>query len=319
MEIAGDSRRAQGPGARVAEGPRARAAAVLLAALAAASAEPAGAAQGQPAPDRADPAVGAPPPADTARGARLPGRAWEARLREGAALASLLTLDRPVRLAARELRADAPEGGALDRIAERAEWFGDWEASLPWLVGGSLAVGHLTGGSRGLRRGAALLAGGAAASMANEALNRAVGRARPSWGEGALSLEPFRGHAAFPSGHTAYVFGVASGIDVVTEGWIPAAAAYGVAGLTGLSRIYHDRHWLTDVAAGAAVSTVISRLATRTALEVLGAEGDRGSGEGRARGGGPGRWTTPRLPTRRPGPRLEPLVSPRAVGVTVRF
>ncbi len=321
MEITGDSRGAEppgGPGAdRAADPPAAPPApcaagtgagtllsvgiVTVVIGLIAASAGSLGAVQATPPGSAASAGHGAAPP-DTAPAARLLERPWEAWVREGAALASLLTLDRPVRTAALELRANAPDEGALDRIADRAEWFGDWEASLPWLVGGSLAVGQLTGGSRGLRQGAALLAGGAAASMANEALNRAVGRARPSWEEGAFSLVPFRGHAAFPSGHTAYVFGVATGIDVVTEGWIPGAAAYGVAGLTGLSRIYHDRHWFTDVAASAALSTVVSRLATRKALDVLGVAGVAG-GEG----------TSPR------GARLEPLVAPRAVGVMIRF
>jgi len=270
----------------------------------------------------AGPAASAPTPPDTTERAPLPERPWEAWLRDGVALASLLTMDRPVRIAARDLAETATEESAVDRIADRAEWFGDWEGSLPWIVGGSLAVGQLTGGERGLREGAALLAGGAAASMVNEALNRAVGRGRPSWEEGPYSLEPFRGHAAFPSGHTAYVFGVASGIDVVTDGWLPAAAAYGVAGLTGLSRIYHDRHWLTDVVASATLSTVVSRLATRRALGLLGVRDDGGR-PGAGESVPPAAASEPadlrRAPPTSPDVRVEPLFSPRVIGVAIRF
>jgi len=237
-------------------------------------------------------------------------------------MASLLAMDRSFRVAAQDLAENSTEASAVDRIADRAEWFGDWEESLPWIVGGSLAVGQLTGGHRGLREGGALLAGGAAASMVNEALNRAVGRGRPSWEEGPYSLDPFRGHASFPSGHTAYVFGVASGIDVVTDGWLPAAAAYGVAGLTGLSRIYHDRHWLTDVVASAALSTVVSRMATRRALGVLGVredDGRRDEGGGSRRAASPdGRRAAPTPPAPRT-PRVEPLFSPRVIGVRILF
>lgn len=261
--------------------------------------------------------------ADTTEDPSLPDRPWEAWARDAVAMASLLTLDRPLRTAAREIRSSATEESAVDRIADRAEWFGDWESSLPWIVGGSLAVGQLTGGADGLREAGALLAGGAAASMVNEALNRAVGRGRPAWEEGAFSLDPFRGHASFPSGHTAYVFGVASGIDVVTDGWLPATAAYGVAGLTGLSRIYHDRHWLTDVVGSAALSTVVSRLATRQALRVLGARGDDAT-DSRARRAAGHRAGATEVARREgasslPRPRIEPIVAPRALGVRVRF
>lgn len=261
----------------------------------------------------------------------LPERPWEGWARDAAAVASLLTLDRPVRTAAQEMRSDATGESAVARVADRAEWFGDWESSLPWIVGGSLAVGQLTGGYDGLGEAGALLAGGAAASMANEALNRAVGRGRPSWEEGAFSVDPFRGHASFPSGHTAYVFGVASGIDVVTDGPVPAVAAYGVAGLTGLSRIYHDRHWLTDVVASAALSTVVSRLATGQALRVLGIRGDggsardagRGDGAAESPGGTPGSAGLAAGRGREAGgtagPRFEPLLAPSALGVRVRF
>lgn len=260
---------------------------------------------------------------DTTEGPSIPDRPWEAWARDAVAVASLLTLDRPLRTAAQELRSAATEESVVDRVANRAEWFGDWESSLPWIVGGSLAVGRLTGGADGLREAGALLAGGATASMVNEALNRAVGRGRPSWEEGAFSLDPFRGHASFPSGHTAYVFGVASGIDVVTDGWLPAAAAYSVAGLTGLSRIYHDRHWLTDVVSSAALSTVVSRLATQQALRVLGARGGDATDPGAGRSAGHPAGATGGAPgagaSSLPRPRIEPIVAPRALGVRVRF
>ncbi len=280
-------------------------------------------------PGEASRALSAPPDSTTTDSAAvwgLPDRGWEAWARDAAAMASLLTMDRPLRTAAQEIRSDATEESAVDRIADRAEWFGDWESSLPWIVGGSLAVGQLTGGGDGLREAGALLAGGAAASMANEALNRAVGRGRPSWEEGAFSVDPFRGHASFPSGHTAYVFGVASGIDVVTDGWLPAAAAYGVAGLTGLSRIYHDRHWLTDVVGSAALSTVVSRVATQQALRVLGVRrddaADRKAGSsagGRGRGPEAEETVGPSSAPRPPRPRIEPLLAPHALGLRIRF
>jgi len=60
-----------------------------------------------------------------------------------------------------------------------------------------------------------------------------------------------RGHS-FPSGHTTAAVAVAT---VVAEEWhgVPgvAVAAYGLAGLVGVSRINDDAHWASDVVAGA--------------------------------------------------------------------
>jgi membrane-associated phospholipid phosphatase len=71
---------------------------------------------------------------------------------------------------------------------------------------------------------------------------------------------PFKG-AAFPSGHTTAAFAVASVVanQYRNHKWVPVTA-YTVASLAGLSRIYENRHWLSDVVAGAAIGTVIGNL-----------------------------------------------------------
>lgn len=202
-----------------------------------------------------------------------------------AGLAAISGWDEPARRGALDLRGEGT--GADEAVFDAAELFGAWEVALPAYVTGAVGAGALIGGSEGARRGLAALAGTAAASAANEALNRAVGRARPSWEEGAFSFDAFRGHASFPSGHTAFVFAAAAGLDAVTEGWIPAAAGYGVASLTGVSRVYHDRHWLTDVVAGAALGTAVSHVVARRMFGALGVAEEEGDGEGAAGSGTP--------------------------------
>lgn len=66
---------------------------------------------------------------------------------------------------------------------------------------------------------------------------------------------------SFPSGHTATAFAAASAVTGEARRmwpksvWVVAPAMYGGATLVGLSRMYHNRHWASDVVLGAAVGT----------------------------------------------------------------
>jgi len=103
----------------------------------------------------------------------------------------------------------------------------------------------------------------ALASLVTRIPKTLVGRERPNnWqGDGPYAIKgPFNGNS-FPSGHTTASFAVASVIATQFRDskWIPITA-YSVAGLAGLSRIYDNKHWLTDVVAGAAIGTLVGNL-----------------------------------------------------------
>jgi membrane-associated phospholipid phosphatase len=90
-----------------------------------------------------------------------------------------------------------------------------------------------------------------------------AGRQRPdAWPPSSPSgfKGPFKG-SSFPSGHTTAAFSVASVIafQYGHKKWVPLVA-YSVAGLTGISRMYDNRHWLSDVFAGAVVGTLTGRM-----------------------------------------------------------
>lgn len=60
---------------------------------------------------------------------------------------------------------------------------------------------------------------------------------------------------AFPSGHTAYAFTIATMVDKEfrhKSPWI-SVGSYAVAGATGVMRILNNKHWMADVLAGAGV------------------------------------------------------------------
>jgi membrane-associated phospholipid phosphatase len=67
--------------------------------------------------------------------------------------------------------------------------------------------------------------------------------------------------ASFPSGHTTVAFAAASSVTSEAQRiwpghtWIVAPVMYGGATLVGLSRMYHNKHWASDVVLGAAVGT----------------------------------------------------------------
>ena len=66
---------------------------------------------------------------------------------------------------------------------------------------------------------------------------------------------------SFPSGHATTAFAVAASVTSEVQRmwprytWYAAPVLYGGATLVGLSRMYHNKHWASDVALGAAVGT----------------------------------------------------------------
>lgn len=87
----------------------------------------------------------------------------------------------------------------------------------------------------------------------------AVGRARPGEDRGTHDFRPFSSADSFPSGHAAQAFAIASAVSLHADNPWVGAAAYGLAGLVGLSRLETRDHFSSDVVAGALVGTVIGR------------------------------------------------------------
>lgn len=90
-----------------------------------------------------------------------------------------------------------------------------------------------------------------------------IGRGRPTDGHGAYDFEPFSGRDSFSSGHTTEAFALAS---VITEHyssmWVQVPA-YGLASMVGYARLNNNRHWPSDVLAGAAIGTFTGKTIVR--------------------------------------------------------
>ena len=69
-------------------------------------------------------------------------------------------------------------------------------------------------------------------------------------------------YASFPSGHTTVAFALASSVTAETHRWWPrssafvAPLAFGAATLVGVSRLYSDDHWASDVSLAAGIGTL---------------------------------------------------------------
>jgi membrane-associated phospholipid phosphatase len=138
-----------------------------------------------------------------------------------------------------------------------------------FIIGGTLyAIGKLADNERmadlGLHGTEAVFV----ATLANGVIKGLAGRARPyvdpdnsadfSLGRGFLN-EEFR---SFPSGHTTAAFAAAAAVTEETRRWWPkytwliGTAMYGGAALGGVSRMYNNYHWASDVIMGAAIGTL---------------------------------------------------------------
>ena len=68
-------------------------------------------------------------------------------------------------------------------------------------------------------------------------------------------------HRSFPSGHAAITFAAATVIERHL-GWKHSIAAYAIASYVAASRLYDNRHYLSDVVFGAAVGSIAGRTVT---------------------------------------------------------
>ena len=184
--------------------------------------------------------------------AGVPGR-WFGLL-SAAGVATAYTLDRRVWQTWSDTGATS-----VHRTADAAARLGDLRYLGPALLA-SYAIGRATRlpgmSSASARIGFSVLSAGAACG----ALKIATGRARPDSHPGESGdFSPFSGNDAFPSGHTTVAFSFASALTQETNAaWVPWVA-YPAAAAVGWARVVQDRHWLSDVVAGAALGTWAGR------------------------------------------------------------
>ncbi len=193
----------------------------------------------------------------------------------GVALAGSVLLFSVDRSVADQVRGSSLQQNAFARNAmSGARMFGDPGVVV---IGAGLWASGQLGGDRtqrlvGLRSLEAIVVSGAVTGM----IKSVTGRARPDQSPGnARDFVIWRGvgddgvFQSFPSGHTTAAFAFAAAVDAEwrrlspkRSGWV-APALYGVAALTGISRVFNDRHWASDVLLGGAIGYVAGHAVVR--------------------------------------------------------
>lgn len=180
-------------------------------------------------------------------------RWWHGAIVAGG-LSALMLLDHPTQRFIQGRRS-----GSADDVAGAFRHFGQPEVYATVTIG--LVAAGLAGSNHELTRAGGRLAltlglAGATSTVAKLAL----GRPRPSESLDADGFVPFSGQDAMPSGHTTVAFALATALsDDIHRTWA-TVGLYTVASGVAWSRVNDNRHWLTDVAAGAVVGITSAKL-----------------------------------------------------------
>lgn len=183
----------------------------------------------------------------------------------------------------------------LDRLADAVDPLGRARYLVPTMAGAYLTA-RIAGNRRWSDALFRIAVGYAAADIVESLLKPAVGRHRPDSLRRPWRFRPFNAKGdwhSFPSAHTVHAFALATGIaEEVDNPWV-SVGTYFVASAVGLQRVYTGSHWLSDVAASAALAIAVSKTTNG--------------------------WLRERRPKRTDEARLQLVIHPAAVAVRVPF
>jgi hypothetical protein len=172
-----------------------------------------------------------------------------------AALGAALALDEPLRRFAA-----THQSTLLTHGAELVDPLGRAEVLVPALALSVVIPAAL--GRRSLAMDALHVAAGyAAADLAGGVVRIAVARHRPDSTGNAWRFRPLRPQGewgSMPSAHVTHAFAIAAGVAAESDKDAVAAAAYGVASLVAVRRVYRQAQ-SSDVVAAAALASAVSR------------------------------------------------------------
>jgi membrane-associated phospholipid phosphatase len=178
---------------------------------------------------------------------------WEGALAVGA-VSGLMLLDHPIQRFAQDNRSSSGND-----VARTFRHFGQPEI-YGTVTLGLIGAGWLSGHTEVTRAGGRLAASLALAGATSTLAKLTLGRPRPSESQDVDGFVPFSGQDAMPSGHTTMAFALATALsDDIRKPWA-SIGLYTIAAGVGWSRINDNRHWISDVAAGALVGITSAKI-----------------------------------------------------------
>ncbi|HEX5817383.1 MAG TPA: phosphatase PAP2 family protein [Gemmatimonadales bacterium] len=211
----------------------------------------------QPA-DSTAPASPPPAAADSTAFRPHPLHAWEVGAVAALGALTIAVVDEPAREWAQD---PAHRSGTADDVADVVRVFGQWSGVLV-VTGGLVGTGLVAHQPKilhaGLRVGASVLVSG----VVTQGAKWAFGRTRPDSTDDEWEFQPFSGNESMWSGHSAFAFAMATSLSQDIDRPWATVGLYTLATATAWSRVYDNKHWVSDVVVGAAAGIVGAKLAT---------------------------------------------------------
>jgi membrane-associated phospholipid phosphatase len=171
------------------------------------------------------------------------------------AVAALSPLDEPVRDGWQDVRSTSSND-----VAKVIRHVGQPEVYATVALG-TVAAGLISGNSKITRAGARISSGIALGGAVATMIKLGLGRRRPFSAEDQYTFGPFsKADASFPSGHTMTAFALATGVSDEVHSLPVTIGMYTLATGVGWSRMNDNKHWLTDVVAGAGIGIASVKL-----------------------------------------------------------
>jgi len=148
-----------------------------------------------------------------------------------------------------------------DEIFSFSKQFGDGRVTLP-IAGIFYLAGRIFHDEKSQDAGISALESFIFSGLICSSFKFLAGRSRPyrEEGSGKFYGPTFdNSKLSLPSGHATVAFSLASVIAAEYDILLVDISAYTIAGLTAASRVYHDKHWTSDVALGAIIGTLVGR------------------------------------------------------------
>lgn len=140
--------------------------------------------------------------------------------------------------------------------------YGEWY-SIAGVAGTIGTYGLIAHNTAAKKTALELLQAGLYSEVVTAMLKIAIGRARPYTNEGHASFHPFSffdgDYHSFPSGHTTSAFAMSTVLSRQTNSTGLKILAYTPAAFTLFSRVYQDKHWVSDELLGAAIGYFIGQ------------------------------------------------------------